>query len=69
MARTHRDGPVKKRAVDAECIKAATAANAREAPGVSSGNRRRPPFQPISSERKLELLEHLQEQYFLLGTF
>ena len=56
MARTHREGPVKKRALDAECIKAATAANAREAPAVSSGNRRRPPFQPISSERKLEPL-------------
>ena len=35
-------------------IKAATAANAREAPAVSSGNRRRPPFHPISSWRKLE---------------
>ena len=56
MARTHREGPVKKRALDAECIKAATAANAREAPAVSSGNRRRPPFQAISSERKLEPL-------------
>ena len=44
----------KKRAVDAECIKAATAANAREAPEVSSGNRRGPQNQLISSQEKLE---------------
>ena len=44
----------KKRAVDAECIKAATTANAREAPEVSSGNRRGPPNQLISSPKKLE---------------
>ena len=49
----------KKRAVDAECIKAATAANAREAPEVSSGNRRGPPNQLISSQEKLETRPNL----------
>ena len=42
----------KKRAVDAECIKAATTANAREAPEVSSGNRRGPLNQLKSHPKK-----------------